>query len=84
MMLEFSRDVKRDLTGWDEGEHPHLAFEGVIFNVWHNNREWLVCPAHARCVIYCENLTAALAVYPPFFDDFVEWLEEEKDITPPE
>ena len=24
-MLEFSRDVKRDLTGWDEGEHPHVA-----------------------------------------------------------
>lgn len=39
MMLDFSRDVKRDLTGWNE-------------------------------------------VYPPFFDDFVEWLDEEKDIQP--
>jgi len=41
MMLEFSRTVKRDLTGWVE-------------------------------------------LYPPFFDDFVEWLEEEKDIVPPD
>lgn len=40
MMLDFSREVKRDLTGWNE-------------------------------------------IYPPFYDDFVEWLGEEKGIEVP-
>lgn len=29
------------------------------------------------------DLTGWVELYPPFFDDFVEWLEEEKDIVPP-